>query len=244
MIKFFRQIRFKLMNENKTSRYFKYAIGEIVLVVIGILIALQINNWNESKKDRNFEIKMLSELKVALTYDLNHYSRMIKRVGIADSVTTKIIQYYHNKVSFHDSLYPLFRKLSTGIQWQQNYGPYEGIKSAGMNKISNDSLRKSLIKFYDFEYPRNLELIVWSDKDYDNQLQKLDIFKNTPYTRINKKGAITVRSDYQKDILSNPNFLTLMRDFRRRINSTSNTLKYIIPSMEELLSQLNSELEQ
>ena len=50
MIKFFRQIRFKLMETGKTGKYFKYAIGEIMLVVIGILIALQINNWNEAKR--------------------------------------------------------------------------------------------------------------------------------------------------------------------------------------------------
>jgi hypothetical protein len=50
MIKFFRKIRQNLINEGKTSKYFKYAIGEIVLVVIGILIALQINNWNEHRK--------------------------------------------------------------------------------------------------------------------------------------------------------------------------------------------------
>ncbi len=48
MIKFFRNIRKTLLTEGKTSKYFKYAIGEIVLVVIGILIALQINNWNEA----------------------------------------------------------------------------------------------------------------------------------------------------------------------------------------------------
>ncbi|OIQ36706.1 MAG: hypothetical protein BM563_10345, partial [Bacteroidetes bacterium MedPE-SWsnd-G1] len=47
MIKFFRKIRQQLLNEGKTSKYFKYAIGEIVLVVIGILIALQINTWNQ-----------------------------------------------------------------------------------------------------------------------------------------------------------------------------------------------------
>jgi hypothetical protein len=47
MIKFFRKIRQNLLIENKTSKYFKYAIGEIILVVIGILVALQINNWNE-----------------------------------------------------------------------------------------------------------------------------------------------------------------------------------------------------
>mgnify|MGYP000731225644 CR=1 FL=1 len=51
MIKFFRKIRYNLMSENRTGRYLKYAIGEIILVVIGILIALQINNWNEHKKE-------------------------------------------------------------------------------------------------------------------------------------------------------------------------------------------------
>jgi len=50
MIKFFRKIRYDLMEKNKTAKYFKYAIGEIVLVVIGILIALQINNLSEKNK--------------------------------------------------------------------------------------------------------------------------------------------------------------------------------------------------
>jgi len=50
MIKFFRKIRQNLLSESKFSQYLIYAIGEIVLVVIGILIALQINNWNEEKK--------------------------------------------------------------------------------------------------------------------------------------------------------------------------------------------------
>ena len=49
MIKFFRKIRQNLVMQNKTSKYFKYAIGEIILVVIGILIALQINNWNSNR---------------------------------------------------------------------------------------------------------------------------------------------------------------------------------------------------
>ena len=53
MIKFFRKIRQKLVSENKFSKYLIYAIGEIILVVIGILIALQINNWNEKNKQNN-----------------------------------------------------------------------------------------------------------------------------------------------------------------------------------------------
>jgi hypothetical protein len=53
MIKFFRKIRQNLLSEGKTVKYLKYAIGEIVLVVIGILIALSINNWNENQKKKN-----------------------------------------------------------------------------------------------------------------------------------------------------------------------------------------------
>ena len=53
MIKFFRKIRFNLIGTKETGKYFKYAIGEIILVVIGILIALQVNNWNENRIEHN-----------------------------------------------------------------------------------------------------------------------------------------------------------------------------------------------
>ncbi|TYA54313.1 DUF6090 family protein [Formosa maritima] len=62
MIKFFRKIRQNLLMENKTAKYFKYAIGEIILVVVGILIALQINNWNESRKATLKEIAVSKQL--------------------------------------------------------------------------------------------------------------------------------------------------------------------------------------
>ena len=62
MIKFFRHIRQSMLMENKTSNYLKYAIGEIVLVVIGILIALQINTWNQNRLDRNEENDIIVKL--------------------------------------------------------------------------------------------------------------------------------------------------------------------------------------
>ncbi|WP_228853535.1 DUF6090 family protein [Aegicerativicinus sediminis] len=62
MIKFFRRIRQQLLSEGNTGKYFKYALGEILLVVIGILIALQINNWNEERKDRIKEQVILKQL--------------------------------------------------------------------------------------------------------------------------------------------------------------------------------------
>ncbi|WP_458628412.1 DUF6090 family protein [Winogradskyella sp. PC D3.3] len=69
MIKFFRHIRKDLMEKNKTSKYFKYAIGEIVLVVIGILIALQINTWNENRKNSQYEENYLQRILSDLNKD-------------------------------------------------------------------------------------------------------------------------------------------------------------------------------
>ena len=65
MIKFFRKIRQNLLMENKFSKYLVYAIGEIILVVVGILIALQVNNWNEERKLNTLEIATLNEIKIS-----------------------------------------------------------------------------------------------------------------------------------------------------------------------------------
>ena len=85
MIKFFRKIRQNLLMENKTGKYFKYAIGEIILVVIGILIALQINTWNEGRKNIAKEQQILIQLKdeyntnlLQLEQKITHRKRIIK----------------------------------------------------------------------------------------------------------------------------------------------------------------------
>jgi len=75
MIKFFRKIRYDLMEKNKPGKYLKYAIGEIVLVVIGILIALQINNWN-TERIQSIESRQLSK---RLLQETNQNIEILKR---------------------------------------------------------------------------------------------------------------------------------------------------------------------
>ena len=93
------------MEQNNTGKYFKYAIGEIILVVIGILIALQINNWNENKKERKYEVKMLTEIEKALESDIAYFTRLEDRLQKLDSASDVFIRLVHEKAVFNDTLY-------------------------------------------------------------------------------------------------------------------------------------------
>lgn len=93
MIKFFRKIRQNLLSKGKTGKYFKYAIGEIVLVVIGILIALQVNNWNEKQKqDAEFEI-VVEQFYNAVKNDTEafnaHENRIAEQINFIDTLLIK-----------------------------------------------------------------------------------------------------------------------------------------------------------
>jgi hypothetical protein len=89
MIKFFRNIRQKLVTEGKTINYLKYAIGEIVLVVIGILIALQVNNWNENRKEQLLEQRILINLKQEYNENLKALNQsIVKRQSQLSALNT------------------------------------------------------------------------------------------------------------------------------------------------------------
>ena len=104
MIKFFRRIRQRLLRENRFSKYLIYAIGEIVLVVIGILIALQINNWNEASKERQHETKILLELKNGFLQDIKEIESNIVNYKIAVKASDVVLQHLESNKPYRDSL--------------------------------------------------------------------------------------------------------------------------------------------
>ncbi|MFT5217508.1 MAG: hypothetical protein ACI83H_002647 [Glaciecola sp.] len=96
MIKFFRKIRYDLMEKNKTGKYFKYAIGEIVLVVIGILIALSLNNWNEKmNQGANFD-KLIDALENEIIENIDEANYEIEWYRETQLNASKILT---NKIS-------------------------------------------------------------------------------------------------------------------------------------------------
>lgn len=111
-MKVFRKIRQELSAQSKLSKYLRYAIGEIALVVIGILIALQINTWNEGRKDRIVERQILTDIKAALESDIKNQIRP----NLADCFNDlqnieRIMQSIDNKEAFNDSTATIYSSL-------------------------------------------------------------------------------------------------------------------------------------
>ena len=153
MINFFRKIREKLLSEGKTGKYLKYAIGEIVLVVIGILIALQINNWNESRKEHQLETKILKEILLNLETDLKNLDISITSINNEwMRNNTKVLEHLNNDMPITDSLRYYYSRLYGHVDFQPNTIGYDNLKSVGIDIIQNEQLRKEIAELYSIKY--------------------------------------------------------------------------------------------
>jgi hypothetical protein len=153
MIKFFRKIRQKLLSENKFSKYLLYAIGEIILVVIGILIALWINNKNEASKERAFERKMLIEYKAELAYNIEALHRRKKTVDSRVYKCTILLDQIENELPYADTLSTYFNVLTLGLYDSGlSMTAFSAIEQRGFNKIKDDSLKNKIIDLHSERY--------------------------------------------------------------------------------------------
>jgi len=151
MIKFFRHIRKSLLMENKTSRYFKYAIGEIVLVVIGILIALQINIWNQSRKEKAKEIKYLTSIKSDLIEQLEYINTQKRYELSFINAASPVIEYYnkHSKFSLDSAFFKNITILNSRKTFITTDPTFIDLVSSGnINLIESDALKKKIISYY------------------------------------------------------------------------------------------------
>jgi len=112
MIKFFRKIRQNLLSEGITGKYLKYAIGEIVLVVIGILIALQINNWNNLRIEGELETSILKEILVNLKKDVVNLNSKISFNLNMEKANKEVMNHLMQKTPITDSLKLYYGKFN------------------------------------------------------------------------------------------------------------------------------------
>jgi len=244
MIKFFRKIRQNLLMENKTGKYFKYAIGEIVLVVIGILIALQINNWNESRKKKKQLDVIYTSIEQNLKTDLKTIKEPIEFYENLDSTLTKILTTTYptsfldsiNKDNYLDCLpcksninrYYVFQKQDNGFELLKKYEDDESIEDSNFSQ--------EIIEFYTNQGNR---LSVFIDYISNESYTNLKYYEQFPWYSdysLNKYNAEAVAYFLNDQNYKNKaaNFKILIgRNYLRRLKNYQKTANEIITKIEK-----------
>lgn len=173
MIKFFRKIRQQLLTENKFSKYLLYAIGEIILVVIGILIALQINNANDSRIEKAREIKYLNNIKIDLYKDIENLEYNIEFREKKSKGTQKVIEQIKGMLieNMTETAYNVVNTLYQEKFEPSNVTYNDLVNSGNMNLISNDSIKIDLFEL-SLLYQRNSYGIDHETKEYEEFISK------------------------------------------------------------------------
>ncbi|NRD21224.1 hypothetical protein HNV08_14290 [Winogradskyella eckloniae] len=176
MIKFFRKIRQKLLTENKLSKYLVYAIGEVILVVIGILIALQLNNHNDTKKNKGYEKDYLDRIQLDIKQDIAELEQLFKGDTIQLDAYTYLGRYLLSDSKVTDSI-SLVTKSSKvfGIHWFEGKNiVFDDMKSSGKTGlITSGSLRNSIQYYY-----RLFDEVIKEESVHNNSILK---YNNTIY---------------------------------------------------------------
>jgi hypothetical protein len=173
MIRFFRKIRQNLLTQGRFTRYMTYAIGEILLVVIGILIALQINTWNENRINKNKEAAIISDLhqefqknKAKLDTTINYHRAIVGAIG----EVMHLIDEPDEVLSKHNTDSLIYLTID-----HTDYSPSQSviselISSGKLNLISSDSLRMLI-----FEWGSAMEEKVEAYETMDEMSQNLTL---------------------------------------------------------------------
>ncbi len=239
MIKIFRNFRSKLLGQNKSSKYLIYAIGEIILVVIGILIALQINIWNENRKQLKVEKIILNDIKNdliqtkedLLNNEMSHKKQiLIYKQLLSNIETTKI---------YHDSLSTKFGEL---IYWDSPYlttASYENLKlDKGIDIISSEGLKKKIVDLHERTFQILIGDVEREEWIYTENVSRPNLFKYFYF--ISRKKVEP--KDYN-ELLKNPDyssFLYFTIELRERsLEATQANISEIQDVIDAISKELN-----
>ena len=225
MIKFFRKIRQKLLSENKLSKYLIYAIGEIILVVIGILIALQINNWNEERLRANKEDIFLANINKEFRENKKQLDSVVESHKKVFDNCTKIIQFFPIEKTpsqeVLDSLAPLLFNSFGGTTFNPSQSSISALASSSSFDIISDEKLRAL-------------LISWNDLVIDYQEEEVDA---RTYVRTQYDPYFSKHFSWKFDFKDQRNDFSALQSLQ---------FEYMVKNNRELLNQIlyeNGELQ-
>ncbi len=250
MIRIFRILRQRLIAENRVGRYLLYAVGEILLVVIGILIALQVNNWNETRKLREYELNILREIQTGLIATRAEVLTAIQEDRRWRACNYKILEYLDQRKPYDPELDQCFGSYYWSATIQLTTSAYDELKVRGIELISNPDLRRELTEMFDSKFDVvKSEVEVWDSQLLSSTIYPLhtqlfrkyypedwQVFQDEFARPLDYEGLYT--NDTYKNLLAE---IISLRNYSITINeSLEQDLEVLIGTIEDELQALQS----
>lgn len=239
MLKFFRRIRQSLLAESKFRKYLLYALGEILLVVIGILIALQINNWNEERKEQKLGVVVLHDIQDNILRNnvlIQEAIHTIDSINFsANAIRIYLISDDRPDSEFYDHIGEAVR--SGTFLFRLNSDGYESLKSTGFAILGNEILKDQILNLFEVTYG-----MVLTDLNFANSIYLSDVGWWKDYLYKTDMTNKMVPYDLQR-IKSDKRFLTEINEIFMVRTVFQNTLKQSLSQSEQVLRLIEKELE-
>jgi len=238
MLHFFRKIRHDLIANSKFYKYFKYAIGEVVLVVVGILIALQINNWNEQRKIQAQEFEILKAIKSDLLNCHSEIAGVIKSNKNLHKHLSSIVKYIDEDLAYNTELDTAFARISSWPSPFFSYSAYETLKNKGVDLIQNKAIRENIISTYDFGLTylyKDLDKYAWS------YAESVSIPLVNKLIRRNLTNRLARPNDFEQ-LKENEEFLNMLYFRINFINASLEAYSHFGNSVNTLINDIENEL--
>ncbi len=245
MINFFRKIRKQLADDNKPLKYMRYALGEIVLVVIGILIALSINDWNEKRKLKAHEINTLHNIVESLKVDLHSFDRSIGFCEQAENSMLLLLSWMEKDWTYQDSLKFHFGNTNHLVTPNINSSAFETLLSKDLNLISNKELRQHIITLFDsdksgLEFQTQRYRVILEDASMHLFDTRFDAFWNTSENSILNPEMIPL--DFES-LKKDQKYLYFLKSLKNRHHwYMTQAIKSTLSSIHQLITEIEDEL--
>lgn len=212
MPSFFRQMRQNLLTDNRLRKYLLYALGEILLVMIGILLALQVNNWNEGKKDRNKEVVLLEGLRDNLMKNISAMDKAIVNHDLGIESADYII-------SVLEGSKPYSQRVDSLMNWavySNNLGRlssvgFEALKNAGFEIIIDRTLREEIQSLFEDTYREMYSRFGW------NYTEMWEDYLDKHFKITGAEGVVPVWNPYDFNIqMEDPYFISNINKIKRQ----------------------------
>lgn len=236
----------KIIFNHLKSEWYKYVI-EVIVVILGILIAYNLEQWSDTRSNKKREIEILKEFKGALGADLAEMQNNISMHEYSILSSRMILKVIQDNLPYHDSLDACFAHTHAFTTFSGRVGPIEQLKNTNLAIVSNDVLRLEIISMYDEAYPRIRLVELAIKRDYE-QLRDFDrlYFDAYDVDRVSTNKNIPppfwgiMRPLRFTELKTNPEYAALLR---ARISNQMGLLRGHYKPTEKALSNLIDQID-